>query len=800
MTRNKRTKEDRKAQAPKTNIVKLPERHNYNTDTLTNFLELVFHSELTDDEEILCWITKGIPAYPISEDTFFDTIPRTPLPKALYYSTSTATPDPADGKIYNRKTLFRRFHVLVLDDIGTKISLDSLPDDFAPTYIIETSAGNFQYGYVLREPITKLEQAEALIQIVYEAGVTDKGGRMANKLVRLPDGVNGKKGEKELFPVKLILSNGPTWSPTEILDVLDQGVTWAEVEEDADRVRKTRAHKGAGLSPWSPITAYMPTTNGIIDPALEWMYTEKMVKQETNEWVTIKCPWADQHTSGGDWASYSPLGWGGPAYQNGRGFKCFHEHCASKHGNDLVEFIENAGGPNVPVHEYAAGLISTYAFDDSLNGVWKMRYQLPPRFIPMESFKNKHPEKTKILNYQGKLIDVAETTLFIQSKARVDVCGMNYDPSTPAKLVENAEGENIINLYTQPTWGDGVYDPEPVQVFAEFIEYLIPDKTSREFYLDWLAAKVQDMAFRGPAILMIAPKQGTGRTTLGNMVKALLGAENVEKVPFERLTKGSEGYNDWIVKPMIITDETLALGHGDNYFKIYEKLKELIDTTPSEVRINPKYGRQRFQMTYSSFMLFSNHEAAMSIAADDRRIYVIDNVDAPKPPAYFDQLNDWLQTDWQRHVWRWLRQRDVNVPALLAPPIMNEAKEKMLEANKQAIDVAIDAIFKHWPSSIISFNHILPLLQNSVHRLNLPDPTKLAMRIRQVLPHKSPVVGGADKKFKVDGKVMRMRLVPNNPMPKTKTEMFEAKDLLPDEKQMAEIRQAVSDALDEADF
>jgi len=799
MTRKKRTKEDHETQPPKTNVVKLPERHEYDLNVLENFLELVFHSELIDGEEILTWITKGIPAYPISEDALFSTLPRTPLPKALYFSTSTATADPADGKIYNRKTLFKRFHVLVLDDIGTKIPLSALPVDFLPTYVIETSKGNFQYGYVLVDPITELEHAEALIQIVYEAGVTDKGGRMANKLVRLPEGVNGKKGEKELFRVNLVLSNGPTWTPTQILDTLDQGVTWAEVEEDADRVRKTRAHKGVGLSAWSPITAYMPTTNGIIDPALEWMYDEKMVKQETNEWVTIKCPWADQHTSGGDWASYSPLGWGGPAYQNGRGFKCFHEHCASKHGTDLVEFIENSGGPNVPVHEYAAGLISTYAFDDSLNGVWKMRYHLPPRFMPMESFKNKHPEKTKILNYQGKLVDVAETTLFIQSKARVDVCGMNYDPSTPAKLVENAEGENIINLYTQPPWGDGVFDPEPVKVFVQFLEYLIPDYTSRVFYLNWLAAKCQDMAFRGPAILMIAPQQGTGRTTLGNMVKALLGAENVEKVPFERLTKGSEGYNDWIVKPMIITDETLALGTGDNYFKIYEKLKELIDTTPSEVRINPKYGRQRFQMTYSSFMLFSNHEAAMSIAADDRRIYVIDNADAPKPPKYFNDLNDWLQTEWQQHVWRWLRQRDVNVSELLAPPSMNEAKRNMMNANKQAIDIAIDAVIFNWPSKIIACKHVTSLLINYTHRLGLPDVAMFSKRVRTVFGHKTRAIPNLGKQ-KVDGSPVRLRAMRHSGTDLKNLDIDIERNLLPDDKEMAKIRQAVSDALDEADF
>ena len=98
----------------------------------------------------------------------------------------------------------------MLDDIGTKVPIDTLPEGLEPTYIIESSAGNYQYGFVLDEPVTDLEQAEALIQLVYESGYSDAGGKMATKLVRLPGGVNGKKGEKRLFPVKLTKDDGVT--------------------------------------------------------------------------------------------------------------------------------------------------------------------------------------------------------------------------------------------------------------------------------------------------------------------------------------------------------------------------------------------------------------------------------------------------------------------------------------------------------------------------------------------------------------------------------------------------------------
>ncbi len=803
MTKKKPTKEKAAAQPqalpPIARIA--PDKHHYDVDALSYFLQRVFHTEIAADEEVLTWITKSIPAYPMSEDEMLDKLERVPLPKALYYSTATTVRDPHDGELYNRKALFKRFHVLVLDDIGTKVDIDFLKSDFKPTYIIETSEGSYHYGYVLAEPITVLEQAEALVQLVYEAGYSDKGGKMANKLVRLPDGVNGKKGSKEFFPVRLVSFDGPLWTPTDILSVLDLGVTWAEIEADANLVSKQRANKGTGLTAWSPIRPNMPTVTGIIDPVVEWLYDMDMIKQETNEWLTVECPWCDQHTTGGDWASYSPLGWGGAAYERNRGFHCFHEHCHSRRGQDFVDFVAASDGPQVPVTERAAHLTSTYAFDPINNGVWQIKGVRQPVYIPLEGFKNLHPEKAKVSFGDGKHRLVAETTLFIQSKARVVVRGQTYDPSDSSKLITDTDGTHRVNTYTIPPWGDGDYDKDHVATFKQFIGYLIPDEKAREFFLDWLAAKCQSMAFRGPAILMIAPMQGTGRSTLGNMLATMFSIENVEHVPFERLSRGSEGYNDWITKPLIVTNETLALGSSDNYFKVYEKIKELIDTTPQMVRVNPKYGKQRFQITYSSFLLFSNHEGAMSVAEDDRRIYVIDNALKPESGEYFMKLNAWIRTDWQRSVWRWLRVRDVNMETLVTPVEMTKAKRHMIDTHKQALDIAVETVLHSWPARVIATYQIKTLLMPFQMRFNLTDSTQLNKRINAAVRH------GTDKlptfavdKYRLGAIVTRLRAVKKREPFADALEILAEIDKLPDDDMLVGIRQNISDALDLADF
>ncbi len=805
MTKKKTTKVDPSKQAQSAPIDMTPDRHHYDVEALEDFLCTVFHTELDADEQVLGWITNKIPGFPMSEDDLYTKLERVPLPKALYFSTATATADPDDGKLYNRKALFKRLHVVVLDDIGTKVKVDDLPPDMTPTYIIETSHENFQYGYVFQEPVSILEHAEMLIQLVYESGFSDTGGRMPNKLVRLPDGVNGKSGPKEHFKVKLITMDGPLWTPEDLLIELDLGVTWEEVVKDADAVMKSRARMGAGLAAWSPIKARSPALSGIIDPVLEWLYDENMVKQETKGWVSIICPWGDQHTAGDNTAGYSPMGWGDAAYVNGRFFHCFHDHCSGKSHKDFLQFVATSDGPQAPVMEYAGHLVSTYAYDPISDGVWDARGQRVPTFIPLRGFRTMFPDKVAVPDFEGKMKMKSEVDLFVGSKARVTVMGQVYDPSTPNRITTKNH-YNYLNTHVVPDWGDGLFDDDVVDPFKRFLGYLIPHEPDREFFIDWLAAKCQSMAFRGPAILMIAPTQGTGRTTLGNILSMLLCSENVENVDFDKLANHGD-FNSWITTPLIISNETLATG---DYYKMYERVKDLVDTTPKSVRINPKYGKQRSETVYSSFLLFSNHEGAMSVAGDDRRIYVMNNTSQPESSEYFTMLNKWMKSDWQTDVWRWLRNREVDVGALLAPVTMTAAKQDMIRSTLSPIQVCVEAILAHWPSTLIATIQVKQIMGHAHHRLNV-IPDKIDTIINKIIREQTLAIKGPQKHRLPNTTPVRLRAIKKAVSNYDRDNLLRNTDLtdsliddhvedMPDDTQLQTIRQEMEDALDLHDF
>ncbi len=94
-----------------------------------------------------------------------------------------------NGIVSRRKDNFLALQCIVLDDIGTKVPSPHL----SPSWILETSPGNQQWGYILSEPILDLAEAEALMEAVIRAGYSDPGaGGPATRYMRLPIGSNSK--------------------------------------------------------------------------------------------------------------------------------------------------------------------------------------------------------------------------------------------------------------------------------------------------------------------------------------------------------------------------------------------------------------------------------------------------------------------------------------------------------------------------------------------------------------------------------------------------------------------------------
>lgn len=253
-----------------------------------------------------------------------------------YINCSSFTPD-ADGKIHARKDNFAAYHMLVLDDLGTKIPFDRL-GNFELSYLLETSPGNYQGGIIFAEPMTNGDDATRLLDAVIAAGLCDAGATGAQgRWARLPVGINGKakhaNADGEPFQCRLIIWNPElVYTTQEIVDGLK--LELAPVAEPKSKAvsntisTRNYEHDGAD-DVFTPKSAENPVISAL--KSRGWYKTPLGSGKHD-----VTCPRCDEHTDGLDTgaAYFEP----DDTYPIG-GFRCQHSHGGTYKTKQFLELL-----------------------------------------------------------------------------------------------------------------------------------------------------------------------------------------------------------------------------------------------------------------------------------------------------------------------------------------------------------------------------------------------------------------------------------------------------------------------------
>jgi len=249
-----------------------------------------------------------------------------PLPADAnnYFSLSVFRPDEA-GTYRRRKTHFRALHAVMLDDVGTKVEIERLT--LPPSWLLETSEGNYQAGYLLQKGLTHGDTADKLMAAIVAAGLCDPGANGPRaRLARLPEAINGKHDPP--FPCRMAV-----WEPDlryNVKEIVDGLQVDLAVRTKAKRERSPEQERSFQEdSVWIP----RPQENAVITT----LRARGLYKAPLGECKhDITCPWVAEHTGGTD---------GGTAYFEPDdkwpigGFKCQHAHCTNRHIRDLLGFL-----------------------------------------------------------------------------------------------------------------------------------------------------------------------------------------------------------------------------------------------------------------------------------------------------------------------------------------------------------------------------------------------------------------------------------------------------------------------------
>ncbi len=250
--------------------------------------------------------------------------PDLPLDCNNYFSLSAFRPDES-GQYRRRKVQFNALHAVMLDDIGAKIDRDRLT--LPPSWMLETSPGNYQAGYILNEPLQDVKQADALVNAIIQAGLCDPGASGPTaRLARLPVGNNGK--HDPAFPCRL-----EVWEPDLRYGVYDLVNGLSLDIRDTTRPKRERKERPARPDAGDEIFIPRPEENAVIGALKNKRLYKSPLGGDKHD---MTCPWVSEHTDGidGGTAYFEP----NDVYPIG-GFKCLHGHCAHRHVRDLLQYL-----------------------------------------------------------------------------------------------------------------------------------------------------------------------------------------------------------------------------------------------------------------------------------------------------------------------------------------------------------------------------------------------------------------------------------------------------------------------------
>ena len=487
-----------------------------------------------------------------------------------YFSVSAFQPD--EHKKYRRKKsqIVGQF-VVAFDDVvaqtvegKNKAQIPWSQIKLAPSWVLETSEGNFQIGYILTEPITNRQTADELSKAIIRKGLSDPGaGGPSTRLMRLPYASNTKTQP----PFRCLMR---LWEPERryslqqfmdayCISLSETKKTKAPLPAKAKTVQT--AYDGNAV--WKP----KPSVNIVV----ESLRACGLIKSEIELGkYDITCPWTEEHTEQVD----SGACYWEPDDEHPIGsFKCQHAHCQGRNISDLLEFLGiepeeaymkerifvNPGEINRIVEAGERILAGTGLF-----------YQRAGRLVAV--YQQQGAPVLKELNIHDLSIEMARLSRWQRYDGRAKRCvAIDPSPKCLTALLENQKHnflKSIEGITHQPIIrNDGSvsfdmgYD-EATKLYASYdIEkFKIKDKPT---YTDALEAKkeleslLEEFQFEdavdesaalcamltasirtqlpfAPMFLIKAHQPGTGKGVLSELISLFAASDNLSPLPFPK--------------------------------------------------------------------------------------------------------------------------------------------------------------------------------------------------------------------------------------------------------------------------
>lgn len=313
------------------------------------------------------------------------------------------------------------------------------------------------------------------------------------------------------------------------------------------------------------------------------------------------------------------------------------------------------------------------------------------------------------------------------SDKRRTVQGLRLRPDRERPVYSDAQGD-WVNVYAPPLHDAVGGSPD---VGIEFLEHLVPDEAERRWHTQWLAHKLRFPHIPGPAVIMVARQFGTGRGTYGVLVGKLFGPRYVRTMPFTMVAGSSyqSQYTDWGASTLVaIVNESSDTGSPSGSMfaakrNTYEHLKELVEPRPAEKQFVSKQAHFT-AMSFTSYLIFTNHVDAIPIPEDDRRFAVLSNGEKGTP-EFWVRVNAWMEDEANVAAFaQWLGTVDLTGYSPYLAPAMTRAKSDMVEASRTDIDRGMTVVMANLAGEAFVPDQVIAGMRQAASLYGLDYPEK----------------------------------------------------------------------------
>ena len=601
---------------------------------------------------------------------------------AIYGNTGSFILDRfADGKVSASAANCEYVLVMMLDDIGTK----SKEPPLAPTWIMETSEGSFQWGYAFKEQPNKGDFTAA-IKAIAKAGYTDPGATNAVRNFRLPGSINLKPGRNN-FASKLV-----EFHPEREYNLEDICTALDVVPDPADTATN--------------VAIRLADTGK--DSVVTWLNEQGLVLSAPNGegWMGVVCPNNAEHTDGNIEGRYKPLD---------RSFCCLHGHCVDFSSQMFLDWVATNGGPEVehglrdellaekmnmalskltPNEVYrdtAAELIAEVERKE-LGRIEKADWYTRFAYIQDDEsyFDMQDRREVSRQTFNALYRHVPCKSIHTGRKVEASICFDENRQAMGAKAlvgVTYAAGEDVLISRDGDLFGNRWRDARPdvsasvdadISMWLNHCQALVPEQEELDHIFNVMAFKVQHPEIKVNHAVLHAGDEGSGKDTFwAPFIWAICGDHLKNRGIMDNNSVNSQwGYQ--LESEVLIINE-LKEPDASTRRQLANQLKPIIAAPPEMLPINRK-GLHPYMMANRLFVLaFSNDPVPISLASQDRRWFCVWSTAPRMESNQAKKIWDWYRSGGFQAIASWLQARDVSKFNPSAPPIWTEFKANLVE-------------------------------------------------------------------------------------------------------------------------